>query len=84
MPDWKKYVGENLPGGRFRGELGAEIQEEIAAHLEDTYREALRMGATEEEAEARALAQVGDWEGLADAIARSRRRAESSCGAHRR
>jgi len=78
MPDWKKYVRENLPAGRFRGELGAEIQEEIAAHLEDAYREALRMGATEEEAEARALAEVPDWAGLAEAIAESRRSATDS------
>ena len=60
MPDWTRVVRENLPGGRFRGEMAAEIQEEIAAHLEDTYVDALRMGATEEQAEAHARAQIED------------------------
>jgi putative ABC transport system permease protein len=72
MPDWKRVVRENLPGGRFRGGMAAEIQEEIAAHLEDTYVDALRMGATEEQAEAHAGAQIDDWEALAERIAASR------------
>ncbi|MGD8319701.1 MAG: ABC transporter permease [Gemmatimonadota bacterium] len=73
MPDWKKIVGENLPAGRFRGEAGAEIREEIADHLEDVYREALAHGATEEDAMARALAEVDDWSALTDRIVSSRR-----------
>ncbi|HSG08664.1 MAG TPA: ABC transporter permease [Longimicrobiales bacterium] len=80
MPDWTKYVRENLPGGGFRGELGAEIQEEIATHLEDAYAEALRRGATEDDAVARALAEVDDWERLAERIAASRRRAAEAWG----
>ncbi len=73
MPDWKKLVGEKLPAGRFRGEQVADIQAEIADHLEDAYQEALRLGATEEDAVQRALAEVDDWEALAERIARSRR-----------
>ncbi|MCG6957253.1 MAG: ABC transporter permease [Gemmatimonadetes bacterium] len=78
MPDWKKIVRENLPLRRFRGEMGAELQEEIAAHLEDAYREALVHGATEEEALARALAEVEDWGTLADRIVTSRRHSAPS------
>lgn len=78
MPDWKGYVRENLPEGRFRGEMQAQIEEEIAAHLEDVYSEALAKGATEAEAEARALAQVDDWQQLAEKIIGSRRRAALS------
>ena len=78
MPDWKGYVRENLPEGRFRGEMESEIQEEIAAHLEDVYSEALARGATEAEAEAKARAQVDDWEHLAEKIVGSRQRAATS------
>ena len=46
MPDWKGYVRKSLPEGRLRGGMESEIHEEIAAHLEDVYREALARGAT--------------------------------------
>ena len=78
MPDWKGYVRENLPEGRFRGEMKSEIEEEIATHLEDVYSEARARGATEDEAEAQARAQVDDWEHLADRILGSRQRAATS------
>jgi putative ABC transport system permease protein len=78
MPDWKRFVRENLPEGRFPGEMPAEVQEEIAVHLEDVYTEALARGATEVEAEARARAQVDDWQHLAENILASRHRAVSS------
>jgi predicted permease len=78
MPDWKGYVRESLPEGRFRGEVASEIEEEIAAHLEDAYQEALARGATEAEAEARAKEQVNDWQHLAENIIRSQRRAAAS------
>lgn len=78
MPEWKRVVEENLPGGRFRGELGADIQEEFAAHLEDVYRAALDRGATEEEAVARAMAEVDDWDALTQRILVTRRGARPS------
>jgi predicted permease len=78
MRDWKGYVRENLPERRFRGEIEPEIHEEIAAHLEDVYTEALRRGASDAEAEARALAQVEDWEALAESIAGTRAQARAS------
>jgi len=52
--------------------MPAEVQEEIALHLEDAYTEALARGATETEAEALALSQVADWQHLADDISASR------------
>ena len=68
MRDWMQYVKENLPPERFQGETEVEVREEIADHLEETFQEALRGGATEAEAEATALLEVKDWERLARAI----------------
>ena len=78
MPDWTKYVRERLPLDRIRGGLETEILEELATHLEDTYQEARNKGATPAEAEARAMAEVGDWEELAARIVRTRQGAGSS------
>lgn len=78
MRDWKQYVKNHLPVERIRGELMEEILDELAAHLEDAYREALAKGAREEEAEARALEQIEDWDGLAANILRTRRGAAVS------
>jgi len=78
MRDWKQYIKNHLPAEHFRGELMEEILDELAAHLEDAYREALAKGAREEEAEARALEQIEDWDGLAANILRTRRGAAVS------
>jgi hypothetical protein len=45
-----------------------EIHAELAGHLEDVYQEARRCGCSEEEADARALAQVPDWAEVARRI----------------
>jgi putative ABC transport system permease protein len=68
MPNWTKYIRENLPSDLFRGEMEGEILEELAAHLEDAFAEARSRGATAEEAEAMAVAEIQDWEGLAKNI----------------
>lgn len=83
MPDWRKIVRTHLPRARFRGEQDEEIVEELAAHLEEAYREALARGATEEEAQVRALEEVEDWRGLAGAILRERRGAARSTAERR-
>ena len=58
MPDWTKYIRENLPRDQFRGELEGEILEELAGHLEDAYAEALLQGVLPEEAEARVVGRL--------------------------
>jgi putative ABC transport system permease protein len=78
MPDWTKYIRQHLPRNRFRGEMEGEILEELATHLEDAYSEALGRGATPAEAEAWAVTEIGDWEGLAKEILRTREGAEAS------
>ena len=72
MPDWTKYIRRHLPLDRFRGEMEGEILDELAAHLEDAYQEAVAGGASPAEAEATAVAEIGDWEDLASRILRSR------------
>ena len=54
--------------GRFRGEMEGEILDELAPPLEDAYAEALSRGSTPAEAEAWAVTEIGDWEGLATDI----------------
>jgi putative ABC transport system permease protein len=64
MPDWPSYVRKNLHLHAVRPEREAEIVEDLARQLEDTYREALRSGASESDARAQAKAQIGDWAAL--------------------
>ena len=68
MPDWLRYVRDNLPPLHVRPEREAEIAGELAQQLDDAYREALAAGASEQEAAARARAQFPDWTALADGI----------------
>ena len=78
MPDWIKYIRENLPLREVRGEMEREIIEEVAAHLEGVFQDARANGATEEAAEAQALDQIEDWEKFAHRIRRTRRGAAAS------
>jgi len=78
MPDWTKYIWKHLPRDLFRGEAEGEILEELATHLEDAYGDALARGSTPGEAEKWAVAEIGDWEGLAHNILRSREGARAS------
>lgn len=67
MRDWNRYVRERLPL-RLRPEREAEIINELAQQLEQAYADFVRAGLPEEEAQARAEAQAGDWKALAHEI----------------
>ena len=73
MPDWKQCVREHLPPLGLRAEREAEIVEELAQHLEQSYAEALADGATEPEAMARAVAGLDDSEAVGWALRRTER-----------
>jgi putative ABC transport system permease protein len=60
IPDWKPVVHQQLAPLRLPPERELEIAEELALHLEAVYDEALRNGATEAEAQARALRVLAD------------------------
>ena len=60
MSDWKQIVRGHLAPLRLPPEREIEIVEELAAHLEAVYEEALGESATELEARARALRVIAD------------------------
>jgi predicted permease len=72
-PNWKRFVRKNLPPLGLSGAREAEIIEELAAQLEQSCAEALSCGASQEEAERRALAQIPDWNALAAEIQKAER-----------
>src|SRR5215475_9630052 len=60
MPNWNHIVREHLAALRLPAEREIEIVEEQALHLEAAYEDALTVGLSEAEAEARALRGY-DW-----------------------
>jgi putative ABC transport system permease protein len=63
--DWKAFVGERLRLPGLPPERGSHIVRDLAAQLEDFYREARAGGASEDEADAHACRQIHDWDQLA-------------------
>ena len=68
MRDWHAFVREKfrLPG--LAPEREARIVRELAAQLEDFYREAIANGASEADADAHARRQIHDWERMAQDV----------------
>jgi hypothetical protein len=58
--DWKEEIRDRLAGLPLQGAREAEIVEELAQHLEDRYETLLSGGATQEEADSSALAELSD------------------------
>jgi hypothetical protein len=73
MPDWFDYVRRNLRLRGFRPEREAEIVEEVARQLEDAYAEALRLGASPQQARAAVEGHIADWNALARELEESHR-----------
>jgi putative ABC transport system permease protein len=71
MRDWKQFVREHLPPLGLCGAREQEIVEEIAQQLEDAQTEATSRGFTREQGEAHAIAQISDWNLLANEIRRA-------------
>jgi predicted permease len=65
MRDWRAYVRAQLPPLACSPDREREIVDEIAEQLQDIYEGAIREGAAATEAEARARAEVSDWQSLA-------------------
>ena len=74
MRNWTAYVRAHLRLPALTSDREAHIIRELAAQLEDFYREALARGASEPEADAHARAQVRDWERMARDVADADRR----------
>jgi predicted permease len=73
MRDWEQYVRSHLSLPDLTGEREARIRRELAAQLEDFYREAIARGMTEPDADGHARAQISDWAQLATALTGSDR-----------
>ncbi len=77
MHDWCDYVRRGLRLRGFRPEREVEIVEEVARQLEDAYAEALRLGASLEQAREAAESHIADWNALARELEESHRERES-------
>jgi putative ABC transport system permease protein len=73
MPDWKDEVRRRLSGLRLTPTRETEIVEELSQHLEDRHEQALRNGASEEEAYRAALQELTESDLLAQGLSRVER-----------
>lgn len=74
MPDWRQLVNERLAALALEPHERAEVTEELAAHLDETFLECLRRGFSEKEAAKRCLSEVNDWPDLRRKIQSARRK----------
>lgn len=70
--DWRREVRKNLEACNLPTELREEVISELAAHLEETYENALAVTKNENDAIQLALGEVEDWRALAARIQRAR------------
>jgi putative ABC transport system permease protein len=73
MPDWEGEVRRRLAGLRLKPTRETEIVEELSQHLEDRHEQALRGGATGEEAYRAALQELTEGDLLAQGLRRVER-----------
>jgi len=64
MPDWQTLVRRRLDGLALEPHERAQVIEELAAHLDDTFEGLRRRGLTVEDAAQRCLGEVKDWRDL--------------------
>jgi hypothetical protein len=74
MPDWRELVRQRLGGIDLAENEAAEVVEELANHLEETYRTHLGQGVTEQAAMQLALQEAGDWGKMRRQIESSRKK----------
>jgi hypothetical protein len=68
MRDWDAYVRTHLALPDLVRERESRVVQELAAQLEDAYRDAIARGLSPSEADAHTRAQITDWRSLADSI----------------
>lgn len=73
MRDWQAYVRSHLTLPAHSPERQARIVRELAAQLEDFYRDALAGGLNEDEADGHARSQITDWDRIARDVSRADR-----------
>jgi hypothetical protein len=72
MHDWQKMVRERVQTCGLPAAQREEVVAELAAHLEETYEDALGHGLNETDAVTQALQEVGDWRVLAANVRRAK------------
>ena len=72
-PNWLRYVRENLPRLPLAPERAADIEEELAHHMEDFYATLLGRGIDSVRAAAMVRAEVPRWRSLAPDLGRAER-----------
>ncbi len=73
MRDWQAYVRSHLALPAHSPERQERIVRELAAQLEDFYRDAIAGGLTEEDADGNARSQIADWDRIARDVSRADR-----------
>jgi hypothetical protein len=68
MRDWRTFVRQRLRLPDLAPEREARIVRELAAQLEDFYRDAIAAGASDADADAYAQRQIDDWDEMAHAV----------------
>jgi len=68
MPDWTAEIRRRLAPLSLRPEREAEIVQELTQHLDDCYADAVARGATPDDAQAQALAELAGSDALAAAL----------------
>ena len=68
MRDWRAFVRSRLTLPGLTPQREARIVRELAAQLEDFYRDARAAGASDEEADAHACRQIRDWDRMAQDV----------------
>ncbi len=66
--DWQAFVRSHFKLPNLAPEREARIVRELAAQLEDFYREAIAGGSSEAEADAHACRQIRDWDRMAQDV----------------
>jgi hypothetical protein len=72
MYDWRLLVQQRLTGLLIEDGEAAQVVEELAGHLEESYQSLLRDGLSEEVAAQCALGRVNDWQDLKRKLESSR------------
>jgi len=81
MRDWERWLRENLDLPEMTDTRDERVVSELAAHLEDVWREARDGGATEAEADARVRARLGKRQRVVAELVRTERHHRAAAAA---
>lgn len=73
MPDWRELIRNRIAPLRLKGTAESDLTEELAQHLEDSYRESRSGGSSEEEAYRKTISELDDIPALRAALERNQR-----------